>query len=136
MSQALMGAQVWRRDLILEDFIRERGSVTADGNGDGTITIGPVPAGRVWYVERINVDATGATAGQWLVYRDRAIAGNLEDSAPTTALTWAFKEWPPLVLMQSERLLVVGDAFAPAAVLRANIRARQLVDHSRCETLT
>jgi len=124
--------KVWEQVLTLEAFVDLQGQAALDGSGDGTVAIGPVPTGRVWMVERIACNSSGATAGDFLVYRNDQKRRNLLDGTPTTATRWTFLEWPPIKLTEGETLLIVGDALTASGSMFVNIQGRQAVLSSRC----
>lgn len=113
-------------------FVFESNDGVTDAAGAGTIVIGPVPQGKLWYVERVTSSVAGATAASHLLYRNQRLAPNLEDVSPILALAWAFIEWPPIVLQGGESIVIAVDGADPAVDYSATMRGRQFVVEQSC----
>jgi hypothetical protein len=115
-----------------DQFVRTTASFTSDAAGNGEVTLDPVPAGRLWLVERVTFFAAGVTAGTFLVFRNSNAATNLEDVTPQTALRWTFVEWPPIAIDQQESLVLRAEGIAVTTAVRCRIQARQMIPEYVC----
>lgn len=126
-------AQIIETVLHLELFVRAGQTLAAlDGAGAGSLTFGPVPAGKVWLVERVTGAVSGATAGTFVLYSNSVSDANVEDVAPQTALKWAFVEWPPIKLDAGESMVLRVTGAAAAASFNGLLRARQYIADQVC----
>lgn len=127
--------QVFEQRFHFESFIINSADGATDAAGTGSVTFGPVPAGKVWMVERATSVVAGATAGTHRLYRNQALDPNLEDVSPITALAFTFVEWPVVLLQEGESLVVEVRAADATVDYDATMRARQMVREMRCINL-
>lgn len=103
---------------------RAYGAVILDGSGDGTITLGPVPAGEVWRVNRMAIQITGGVTGnlgaECRVYRGTANPANFFDGSTRAGLD--VSELPnPMILTASESLTFVFSGATAGAQATAAV---------------
>jgi hypothetical protein len=127
--------QVYEQRFHFEAYVIDSEDGATNAAGTGSVTIGPVPAGKVWFVERATSVVAGATAGTHRLYRNQALDPNLEDVSPITALAFTFVEWPVIMLQEGESLVVEVQGADATVDYDATIRARQMVRETRCITL-
>lgn len=88
----------------------EAGSVILDGSGNGTVTLGPVPVGEVWEINRMTISIVGGNTGNedatCHVYRNVEHFSNLVDASTTAGLDIS-EATQPIILGPSEHLLFV-----------------------------
>lgn len=102
--------------------------MTIDAAGVGTLTIGPVPVGQQWRIERMTIMLTGWAAGnplaQCVVYHGSAADDHLLDSTILGGMD--VSELPnPIFLYESEGLTFVWSAATVGAQATAVVQGRR-----------
>lgn len=127
--------QVYEQRFHLEAFVVLAADGATDAAGFAELTFGPVPPGKVWFVERVTSIVAGATAATHRVYRNERLDQNVEDVSPITALSYTFVEWPVIVLQEGESLRVTVTGADATVDYDTAMRARQVVRETSCINL-
>ena len=97
-------------------------TVTLDGSGGGRVTLGPVPVGWIWEVERLAVEIAGGVTGnigaEARVYRGAEVTSRLIDGTVRAGLDISELS-TPLTLQPPDSLLFVFSGGTAGAVATA-----------------
>jgi hypothetical protein len=94
--------------------LRETVTVVTGADGQAEAVIGPVPPWQRWSIDRVAVSATAGDPEARL-YRDRPSPGNLLGGTFTGKLDTYESSGAPVVLEESQSLVVVWTGGTPGA---------------------
>lgn len=97
--------------------------ITADGSGNGTMSLGPPPAGNAWYIERISSNASAGTPsiGIFVGPQNETSVSFRMDFSPAAADNIADQS-QPIYVGPGEYLTIQWTGATASAVLSACVQ--------------